>query len=165
MGSHMNRAKWVTRTMIVITLTLAFPIASRAGSKDILPLRMTLRGGVQGDAAIQPVSMTSKHLVNAALNRDLHAAVPRTLGLALLHECDKDEAQIVVFDRVANKVVEHVGKLKIEAEVHGPGSQVLVAQLEIRDVGSLKGSKLAVGGKVIIGRDGCTAKIAGVAMG
>ena len=161
----MNRTKWAIQTMIFISLALAFPIASRAGSKDVLPLRMTLRGGMQGDSTIEPLSMTSKHLVNAALNRDLHGAVPRTLVLALLHECDKDEAQIVVFDRVANKVVEQVGKLKIEAEVHGQGSQVLVAHMEIRDVGSLKSSKLAVGGKVIIGRAVCTPKIAAVAMG
>ena len=161
----MTKTKWPTQTMILITMMLACPIASHAGSKEVLPLRVTLRGGMQGDLAIEPMSMKSKNLVNAAMGRDLRDPVPRALVLALVHQCEKDEAQVVVFDRLANKVVATVGKLKIDAEAHGPASQILVGQMEIRDVGYLKGSKLALAGKVIISPVGCTTKIAAAAMG
>jgi hypothetical protein len=151
--------------MILIGMMLALPIASQAGSKDVLPLRVTLRGCLEGNPAIVPAPMKSKDLVNAALGRNLSAAVPRELVLALVHECGNDEAQVVVFDRLANDVVATVGKLKIEDEVHGPVSQVLVASLDIQNVGSLKHSKLAVGGKVIIGPVGCATKITAATMG
>jgi len=161
----MNAMKWLSRTMMLVAVTLAFPIASRADSKDVLPLQISLRGGMQTGSAIGPMSMKSKHLVNAAMNHDMGAAVPRSLVLALVHECGKDEAEIVVFDTLAKQVLADVGKMKIEAEVHDSASQVLVGQIEAKDVGLLKGGKLELGGKVLVNPAGCTSKMAALAMG
>jgi hypothetical protein len=142
------------------------PIAANAASRDVFAMRAALRGNIQDGNQFVSQNLTTRRLVNAAMGRPLDVPLPAGQVLALVHECQKDEATIVVFDRLAQKVVANVGKLKARLEVHSSLAQQMIVEIELQDVGNLKHVEKLMGvGTVTLSAEGCTARLVASAVG